>query len=295
MRLLKFKKGRKDDNGAESDSATPKKGGTLGTAQNKFQFNKTWAAFGAAVLLGIIGVFMANNFIDKTISSMEAEILAKKKLIKVVVPRRDIAKGERIVAADMSIREIPLAYVDRGAVTPDRFEIAQGQTITHDIQKGRSLMWAHLRGGDVPTFSGILPEGRRAVTVLVDEVNSFSGLLEPQDRVDFVLTYQNSNNKTVTFVVLENILVLATGKKVRTRNLETSELSNEMYAAVTIEVTPEQAKKIILAQEAGRLTAVLRHPDDLTPDSKKRVTVSTLLDGSKKKKRPYIQYIVGGR
>jgi pilus assembly protein CpaB len=281
LKLLKFKKNRDDDQPEIGPEGA-----------RKFTFNKSKAALVVAIILGLIGVITANNWIDGRISTMEAELRAKNEMVQVVVPTRDILRGERISASAMAIREIPIAYIDRGAVTPERFDTAIGQTVTHDVQEGRPLMWAHLRGGEVPSFSGLLPDGKRALTVVVDEVNAVSGMLEPRDRIDLLLTI-SSGEKNITLPLLQNVQVMATGKKVHTSTQEDSEMGGMQFSTVTIEVKPDEAKLVVLAQEEGKLTAVLRHPQDLEPGSKERVTRATLLSKGRVKKSSYVPIITG--
>ena len=68
----------------------------------------------------------------------------------------------------------------------------------------------------------------------------------------------------------------------------------------TVQVTPEDAKKIILAQDVGKVTATLRHPDDLVPMNSKETRVSDLFVKKpikrykKAKIKKGIEFIIGG-
>lgn len=286
MKLLRFRK-KNDLPGPIPEKIKEVKG------PKRPKFNKTTFAFIFAIVLGLIGVYSANDWIDDRISTMEAEMRAKNEHVKVVVPTRDIAKGERLRASDMAVREIPIAYIDRSSITPDKFEVAVGQTFIHDVQQGRPVLWAHLRGGKVPTFSGLLPDGKRALTIVVDEINTFSGMLEPKDRIDVLLTINTTGNRKMTMPILQNVLVLATGKKVRTETQEDSQLNNSHFTTITVELDAEQAKMMVLAQEEGKITAVLRHPQDSKPGPKNRVTKATLLNSTRSKKSSYVPIITG--
>lgn len=285
--LRKFKKNRD-----ETSSLTPDGMGTIKSeSAKKFTVNKTSLAFIVAIILGILGVISANSWIDDRITAMEEELRSKDEMVNVVVPKRDIAKGERVYAADLSVRKMPLAYVDRGTVTPDRFEIAVGQTLTHDVQQGRPVLWAHLRGGQVPTFSGLLPDGMRALTILVDEINTISGMLQPKDRIDIFMTLSTGSKKT-TMPLLQNVLVLATGKMVRTNTQEDAQLSDRQFSTITVLVKPDKAKMIVLAQKEGSISVVLRHPEDQKPGPETRITKATLLREGRSK-RAWVSIITG--
>jgi len=259
----------------------------------KFTINKTTVAFGIAIVLGVMGVIIANKWIQGRIAAMEEEMRSKAKVVKVVVPKRDLAKGERIQASDLAVREIPLAYIDRATVTPDKFQIAVGQTLTYDLQKGRPMLWAHLRGGQVPTFSGLLPDGMRALTVIVDQINTISGMLQPQDRIDIFMTIDKSSGKKTTMPLLQNVLVLATGKTIRTNTQEDAQITDRQFNTITILVKPDMAKMVVLAQQEGTITAVLRHPEDQKPGPETRITKASLLNVGKPKKSFWVSIITG--
>ncbi|MBF1236504.1 MAG: hypothetical protein HXM43_11960 [Lautropia mirabilis] len=66
-----------------------------------------------------------------------------------------------------------------------------------------------------------------------------------------------------TVPLLQNLLVMATGRQVRPGANDNGDARS--FSSVTVEVTPSQAQRLIVAQRAGRLTAVLRNPDDGMP------------------------------
>lgn len=252
-----------------------------------------WIVLAIALMLGVGGVYLANKLIQEQISEKEKALHGQLKTVQVVVPTRDLQRGERVSAGDMSIREVPEDYADRNSVTPDRFETAIGQALVSDLQEGRALLWAHLESGVVPTFSGKLPVGMRAVTVTVDQISSISGMLAPKDRVDLVMTMQDGN-KSATFPLLKKVQVLATGTRIEPGNTAQGG-QPEAYSTVTLLLSPEDAKKVILAQDSGKMQAVLRNPDDDKPTSDEKITVSALLNHSNSGKQAAgTEYIIGG-
>ena len=119
-------------------------------------------------------------------------------------------------------------------------------------------------------FSSRVKPGIRALTISVDEINSISGMLQPGDRIDLLLTARppSANGRgeaehDATVPLLQNLLVMATGRQVRPGADENGDARS--FSSVTVEVTPSQAQRLIVAQRAGRLTAVLRNPDDGMP------------------------------
>ena len=118
-------------------------------------------------------------------------------------------------------------------------------------------------------FAARVPAGVRAFTVVVDEVNSLSGMLQPGDRIDLLLsarppvTAAGPQPVEITRTLLQGIRVLATGRQVRPGADESR--PGRGYGAITVEVSPEQAQRLVVAQRIGRLTAMLRNPEDRAP------------------------------
>jgi pilus assembly protein CpaB len=118
-----------------------------------------------------------------------------------------------------------------------------------------------------------------------------SGLIKPSDRVDILVTIKKeSAKKTMTKLVLENILVLATGSELQ-QNDKGDPLPIDVY---TLEVTPEEGEKLALASEKGALQFALRNETDVEKILTGGATVSQLLSSltkpyqkPKKKKTAY--------
>ena len=267
----------------------------LAGIKDRLNINKSWLIFLVAGVLGVSGVLLANGFIKGRIAEHEAELRAGQKLVAVVVPKHDLPRGARLAAEDLAVRKIPITFVHKGAVTPDKFTVAEGQRLTFQVEKGRPLLWAHLESGSIPTFSGKLPNGLRAITVPVDEINSISGLLQPKDKIDLFLTF-SPYDKKMTIPLLQDVLVLATGTKVTTSKFDddTGKRRNRTYTTVTLQATPKQAKMIILSQESGKMTAVLRHPDDDKELNKDYMTVAGLMRLGAPRRRG-VEIIIGGQ
>jgi pilus assembly protein CpaB len=145
-------------------------------------------------------------------------------------------------------------------------------------------------------FSATLENGNRALTTEVDEVNSISGLLRPTDHIDLIVTARGTGTNTgeVTFPLLTNVEVLATGQV--TRKGEGSDQSRT-YTTITLSVSPVDAQRIVVAKNSGRLTAVLRNPDDAKANIVPAMRIDDLLP---RKQGPVVkslavQYIIGGR
>lgn len=228
-----------------------------------------------ALLIGLVATYAANHYINERIALAEATIKGQHKMVRLVVANTDLDAHQRIDTNSVSVRPIPADYAHTEAVTPEEYDKADQQRLAFPLKKGEALLWAHLEKGKHPTFSGNLNVGARAITFPVDEVNSFSGLLRPQDKIDLIVSLKQGT-KDVTFALLQNVPVLATGQVLATRGTG-EEAKERMYTTITLETTPENANRIILARDSGKLTAVLRNPEDSAELDVKKMDVSSLL------------------
>lgn len=262
---------------------------------------RNFGMLAVSLVLGGIGVMVTKGFIDNKIKEASVTTTVEEKRVEVVVPRSSMLRGQVVTPEALAVREFPARYVDSNSVRPDNFNIAVGQKLNFDIDGGKPLLWAHLEGGVTPTFSGKIPEGFRALTVPVDEINSISGFLQPKDNVDLLITYSGKEVGGVksTRPFMQNLHVLATG--VQTGVDKTGRSTGARYSTITVQVTPEEAKRIILAREVGKITAVLRHPDDSAPMADSEMNIRKLLGQEAVAQRPPaprkkgIEYIIGGR
>ncbi|MCU7841059.1 MAG: Flp pilus assembly protein CpaB [Candidatus Thiodiazotropha sp. (ex Lucinoma annulata)] len=250
-----------------------------------------------SLAVGAVGVYLAKDFIEKKVNYYKSQLEKTEEMIALVVPNRNIPQGTIISMRDFSIREIPKKYAHANAVNKSNFNTAIGQRVSFDITKGRALLWAHLEGGVMPTFSGKLKPGTRALAFTVDKINSISGFLQPKDNIDLLIEYKDQ-----IIPIIQNLHVLATGP--RTRIDKTGRQTDDSFRTITVEVTPEVAEKITLAKSIGKLTALLRSPQDDKPISDQPMTVARLLNKPQPKAKPRkkvvrkakgIEYIIGGR
>src|SRR5262249_43536465 len=125
--------------------------------------------------------------------------------------------------------------------------------------------------GQRASLSALLDEGKRAVTVRVDDVRGVAGFVLPGDRVDVVLirTVRGTSGSTenISDVLLQHIKVLAVDQLANER-----QQTPTVAKAVTLEVDTDQAQKILLASDVGRLALILRQAGENNPAIAKRVT-----------------------
>lgn len=122
-----------------------------------------------------------------------------------------------------------------------------------------SKLAADKAGGGLPAM---IPPGKRAVAVKVNEVIGVAGFALPGTRVDVVVTgnveRNNDPGDVTATTVLQNVQVMAAGQKLQTN----ADGKPETVQVITLLVTPEEAQKLALASQEGRIQLTLRNPLD---------------------------------
>ena len=277
----------------------------ISTPNNKARRpGKNIVMFLLSLAIGAGGVVYAKKYIEDQIDIYRQQLNKTEPMVKVVVPSRKMFRGESVTSDVLVVRDIPEQYADTNSVTGNDYELALGQRLDFDIDEGRPLLWAHLEGGRSPTFSGQVPTGLRAMTVRVDEINSISGFLQPDDRVDLLMSHSIGGKQEI-FPLIERLQVIATG--VQTMVDKNGVAATRSFSTITVQVSPDQAQRITLAQQVGKITAVLRNPEDESPLAGTPMDVAKLLGilppvEVKEKKppvrrpkpAPQVEFIVGG-
>lgn len=217
-----------------------------------------------ALALGVLAAVAARNYITGQIAVERERLVPAQRMVALVVAKRDLARGELVSAETMAVREFPEAYAVQGAVAPPQFEAITGASINTPMRAGDPLLHASLTTSELAGFSTRVREGIRAMTIAVDEVNAISGMLQPGDRIDLLFSARvpamgASASGEVTRPLMQDLRVLATGRQVRPGQ---DDRAARTYTTITVEVQPIQAQKLVVAQRAGKLTALLRNPED---------------------------------
>lgn len=234
-----------------------------------------------ALTLGVLAAFGARGYITGQLAIERERLAPSQRMASLVVAKRDLARGETVGPETMAVREMPEAYLPAGTVAPERFEAVAGGTILQPMRAGEPLLAAAVAPPDAAGFSARVRTGIRAMTISVDEVNAISGMLQPGDRVDLILsarlpaTGATPLAPEVARPLMQDLKVLATGRQSRPG---ADDRQPRTYTTITIEVSPEQAQRLVVAQRVGKLTALLRNPGDREKTSQQLMDVYGLLD-----------------
>lgn len=223
-----------------------------------------------AILLGIVAAVLARNWLASHARSDQAATGT------IVVATKPLAFGSQLTA-DNTL-EIPwsTAALPEGAFATKEALLKDGRRMTLAlIAKNEPILRSKITAPNQPaTLSSMLAPGKRAVTVRVDDVRGVAGFIQPGDLVDVVLIRtmaESRSNDSYSEVILQSAKVLAIDQ-ITGEHTEQPTIAK----AVTLEVGVEEAQKILLATNIGRLSLILRQPAEALADSVHRVTEQDL-------------------
>jgi pilus assembly protein CpaB len=260
---------------------------------DKLPLSRNWLSLAGSLVLFAGVAYGFNYAMTQYKADLDAKERAAHVMVKVVVAKRDLERGAPIGKENFELRPIPQEYVHASALRKEQFAQYVGQRLAVGLKRGEALLEAHLEAATT-VFSATLPKGHVALTTEVDEVNSISGMLRPADHIDLIVTARptKGNQPETTFPLMSNVEVLATGQVTRKRD---GTNQPRVYTTITLALKPEDADRVVVAKSSGKLTAVLRNPDDTNPNSTVAMGIDQLLPKPKGEKVHHpVQYIVGG-
>lgn len=251
-------------------SASPSLKSTRGATR------RTWIILVVALVLGGASAMLSLSYLNRQKAAIAAQAnLESGQKVQMIVAKRPLGRGDAISAETVAAREIPVEYAHSLALKASDFDRIEGKLLAYPIKAGEMILPSLIQGG-AATFSARVEPGRRAVTMQVDEISSISGLVEPGDLIDLLLTTSQGGRRSAPVPVLLGVEVMATGQRVA-NDPRTGE--TRRYSTVTLNTTPEQARNVISAREMGKITALLRNPNDKPAGAVEEVDVSMLDDG----------------
>lgn len=231
-----------------------------------------------AVLAGAIAAWVAARQLDRHAARIENDARQRYATAPYVVASRDVARGQQLDASMLSIRSMPRAFAPADAVSPADAGLLVGGRAAVGIRRGTPVVQASLaEGAERKRLSEMLPEGTRALTIQVDQLNAISGRLQAGDTVD-VFYSRTQGSGAVLKPLLQRVRVLATGDMAEDQELAfTGNPQVGDFSAVTLLLAVSDAQKVVLAEQTGRLTLVLRRSGDAGVVAERTVDSRTLL------------------
>lgn len=256
----------------------------------------------AAAAFGLLAVFGIRGHVAEQVAFERERLAPHRPTLQVVAAKRDLAAGTIVDADTMAVRDLPADGLPGSVVRPEGFDAVEGGRLTVALKAGEPLIGTVVARPDATALAARVRSGVRAITIAVDEVNALSGMLQPGDRIDLLVSARPpvrtaaDTNADVTVPLMQDVPILAVGRQFKASADAAPGANARPYTTITIEAEPLQAQKLIVAQRSGRLTAMLRNPEDRGAMTRAPMDIGRLLDAapaSAAGRRTEI--IVGGR
>jgi pilus assembly protein CpaB len=204
----------------------------------------------AAMVAGVVAVVFAARW-------MQQQSGAKRQIAVAAV---EIELGGRITPELVRMVDWPQSSMPPGAFNDPA--LLNGRVVLTALQRGEPILDARLApAGSKGGLSAVVAEGKRAMTVRVNDVSGVAGFSLPGTFVDIMVNADDSTRQhgegSISKIVLERILVLAVAQEA-----DRDTTKPKVVNAVTLEVTPPQAELLDLARSVGTLSLVLRNQSD---------------------------------
>ena len=232
----------------------------------------------AAVVAGLIATFAIHRYVSiKTTIPVAATQ-------QVIIAAGDISPGTAL--SSQLVKNVswpPKVIPPKSASSMGEVE---GRVVMVPIPQGNPSLFSMLAPeGTAAGLSGILPDGKRALTVKVDEVAGVGGFIHPGDHVDVLVDLPiKGAGEHFSKTILHDISILTTGQIWQQKGENKPMVVN----TVTLELTPHESEVLNLASNEGKIRLALRNRNNKTVAETEGVTTSFLLSGVSMKKQPAV-------
>ncbi|OPY98175.1 Flp pilus assembly protein CpaB [Bradyrhizobium sacchari] len=181
------------------------------------------------------------------------------------VAARPLPKGTLAREEDFAVRQVPPEHLPAGAIleTSDSKVGLPGSLVRKFVEAGSPITLQDvLRPRDRGFLASVLAPDSRAISIKVDEESGVSGLIRPGDYVDILLTqvFEKADpaRRALSETVLSNIRVIAIDQEIVQGGRTISSVAGKQPQTVSLELAPDQVKKITVAKQLGTLSLAVR-------------------------------------
>lgn len=215
--------------------------------------------------LAVLAVAIGSGYLAFQFAGEKETVIVEREPVvtKVLVANQDIGLGGKLAAANIAWVNWPEETVPAGALTYQTFpkakETYQGRIARSKVFKGEPIRAERFIKTDKGYMAALLPKGKRAIAVAVEQETAAGGFILPGDKVDVILTRRMEKKNAFSEAILENIRVLAidsaTAGDGNWKNLSPKRTA-------TLELSLAQSEVIARAQQVGSIALVLRSAED---------------------------------
>ncbi len=231
-----------------------------------------------SIAIGLLAAVLTRTYLvskDAEVQRLKINFLKKHETMEVLCFSRNVPSGTILSKTDFWLKTVPKSGLRGQALTEENLVEVVGRKLLNGHSEKEIIFWSDIEGGN-PTAGGLAADIRkkmRAVSVNCSGAAAVSGMVRPNDHVDVIASFSFPKlaadghtmiQELVTCTILQNVLVLATGKETSKSAVARSDAFGAgAYSMVTLEVTPREAEMLVFAEQIkGRISLALRNRND---------------------------------
>jgi pilus assembly protein CpaB len=214
--------------------------------------SKTVILMVVAIACGLAASYMTSRVIADRDAKSDVE------KVGVLVAKRTIGMGTLINNPENFFEEKQFIKGEEPKKAIRSFEELKNQRLNKPLSAEQFVTADDLWDKEKDGLAGRMRKGFRAVGLNVNAQTASGGFVLPNSHVDIVSVISDAKGKTTSKIILQNVLVLAVDQLSSRPDDKSAVVAN----TVTVEVTPEQAQRLALAQKLGSISLILRAFDD---------------------------------
>jgi pilus assembly protein CpaB len=200
------------------------------------------------------------------------------KTVSIQAAARDMSAGTLLRKADLKVIRVPEADLPKMAIR----DAAQAldHPLLYPVNANEPITLYRI--GSTTGVDGLaasIEPGKRAIAVPFTDASGVAGLIQPRSHVDVIFTRAGQSADAVATTVLEDVIVLAIGRNTESTSAaataqQIGQTARPTTQSATLLVTPDQARRLELAKNQGKVSLTLRNPTDHKLDDDRAATTA---------------------
>jgi len=230
-----------------------------------------------AAVLTVVAMILINVYTGNRAQQIEEKYKVEMGTVYIAVD--DIPTGTSLTEDLFVQRSKPIESLPESRILT--IEEFNGKTNTITIFKDQFLIPDFLEERRVEVLSTIIPHNKRAATIAVNRISGVGGHLVPGDNVDIIGSFDEEIAGYPTSLTLfDNVHILAVGMQTARISAEAAaegESETAQATNITLSISPQDVKKLVLAENYGELKLALRGTNDTIPIPPSALPLPSLL------------------
>ncbi|HUS59406.1 MAG TPA: Flp pilus assembly protein CpaB [Planctomycetota bacterium] len=221
-----------------------------------------------AAVLGLLATTATGRYIEKGGSNVAGT--------PIYTAAADLAPGTRITKEHLATvlwpEKVPATLFSDSAAVIEKY-------VSATIPTGEPIIKSKISDtGLAGDITGYIPSGYRAMAIKIDKSVKAGGLLAPGCFVDVITVITEHGREPMSKIILENIKVLSVGNRPTDEDQkEKAAADNRSEEVVTLLLLPDEAEKLALATNRGKIQLMARSAFDTSTANTSGSSAKSLL------------------